>query len=85
MTRKSPFNGAPPAAFDHDGVDGPGGSKPRASAARIPFVEIEHGAIAVLTPEDAARRGVGVRPATHQDLEIAGRRDLIPLIAPPKA
>ncbi len=77
MTRNTPFNGAPETAFDHDGKNGPGGSKPRASAARTPFVDVEHGAIRVLTPEDARRLGAVVRPATHQDLEIAGRRDLI--------
>lgn len=74
--RKTPFNGAPPSAFDHDQKDGPGGG--RASAARIAMVNLETASIEVMTPDQTKR--VGVRPATHQDLEVAGRRDLLPYL-----
>lgn len=83
-TRKPPLDGADPAKFDHDRRDGPGaepgdgrGDGRGASGARIAFVDVEHGSVVALTPEDAARRGATVRPASHQDLMIAGRSDLI--------
>lgn len=76
MSRKTPFNGAPEGAFDHDRDGHPGGG--RASPARIAVVNLETGSIEVATPELARR--TGVRPARMQDLEVAGRRDLTPLI-----
>lgn len=86
--RKPPLDGADPAKFDHDRRPAPGaepGDGPSdgpsggmgASGARIAFVDVEHGSVVVLTPEDAVRRGATVRPASHQDLMIAGRSDLI--------
>lgn len=33
--RKTPFNGADPAAFDHDGDGKPGGSKPQANTVTV--------------------------------------------------
>lgn len=73
--REKPFNGADERKFDPDEDGNAGGG--RASGARIPFVDVEHGSVVVLTPEDGARRGAAVRPASHQDLMIAGRSDLI--------
>lgn len=82
--RKPPLDGADPAKFDHDRRDEPGAGPSDApsggmgaSGARIAFVDVEHGSVVALTPEDAARRGAAVRPASHQDLMIAGRSDLI--------
>lgn len=77
MARKpsTPFNGADPAAFDHDGDGAPGGSLP--NPVRSAWIDLETGAVVVLSSEAAAWRGETVRAATDQDLEIAGRRDLI--------
>ena len=70
--RKTPFNGAPPSAFDHDRNGRPGGDA-GASPARIAMVDVDHGVIVIGHQDPASTK---VRPATHQDLAIHGRLDL---------
>ena len=76
------FNGANPADFDHDDDGKPGGGKPDANAVRVALVEVETGAILTTSQRTAARQVAAgtARKATAQDLEIAGRRDLLPLL-----
>lgn len=75
------FNGADPLAFDHDGDKRPGGSRPRASAARIPVLDLETGVISVLDGKaEATIDDIRFRRAGAQDLQVAGRPDLLPLI-----
>lgn len=75
---ETPFNGAPEAAFDHDGDGKAGGGKPK----RVPVVDLGSGLVETMTAakaRDAAAAGTH-RLATRQDLRIHGRDDLLSLI-----
>ena len=76
----TPFNGAPAEAFDHDDDGKPGGSRP--NPVRIPAIDLAAGSVVLLTAAQISRRGAAVRRASAQDLEIAGRRDLLDLASP---
>ena len=73
-----PFNGADPAAFDHDGDGKPGGGKARMLA----VVDLAAGVVAGL-PSAEARAAVKAgthRLATTRDVRLHGRDDLLTLI-----
>lgn len=83
------FNGADPAAFDHDQDGRPGGSAPAAdagaaapndtNAVRLPFIDPASGALVLLAEGEADD---AYRLATAIDVQIAGRPDLLPLVGP---
>lgn len=69
-----PFNGADPAAFDHDGDGAPGGSLPLLDAAVLlrPAHGHRRGVVVRGSADQIAALGDGARPATSADLAVAG-------------